>query len=165
MAIGFPDWWELGRGGYPNIQKLCRTAFGGLLTNVELTSWFPEPDVYEAQLAEPNSGGYLRFYRTGGRINRDQARDEPKVQIAALTRSSDDSWELIEFVRQVLEEGYGDAMTVVPGTIHQLFAAGEVVGPQLIPELISDDRLVPITYELHTKRPKGLPKYRELLGL
>lgn len=163
MTIGFPDWWPVGAGGYPNIQKLTRTVFDGLLTNVEVTSWFPEPDVYEAQLAA--GGGYLRTYRTGGRINRDEGRDEPKVQFAALTRSSDESWELIEFVRQTLEEGYGRAMTVVPGTIHQLFAAGEVVGPQLIPGLIADDRLVPITYELHTKRPKGLPNYRQLLGV
>ena len=163
MTIGFPDWWIVGAGGYPNIQKLTRTVFDGLLTNVEVTSWFPEPDVYEAQLAA--GGAYLRTYRTGGRINRDEGRDEPKVQFAALTRSSDESWELIEFVRQTLEEGYGRAMTVVPGTINQLFAAGEVVGPQLIPGLIADDRLVPITYELHTKRPKGLPNYRQLLGV
>lgn len=163
MTIGFPDWWQIGRGGYPNIQKLTRQVFSGLLTNVEVTSWFPEPDVYNAHLEA--GGGYLRTYRTGGRINRGERRDEPKVQFAALTRSSDDSWELIEFVRQVLEEGYGEAMAVVPGTIYQLFAAGEVVGPQLIPELIADDRLVPITYELHAKRPKGLPNYRQLLNI
>ncbi|AVJ50230.1 tail terminator [Mycobacterium phage Mendokysei] len=163
MAIGFPEWWNVGQAGYPNIQKLMRKAFDGLLTNVELTSWFPKPSVYEAQLE--SGGAYLRFYRTGGRINREEKRDEPKVQIAALTRSSDDSWELIEFVRQVLEEGYGQAAAVVPGTIYTLYAAGEVVGPQLIPELLADDRLVPITYELHTRRPKGLPNYRQALGL
>lgn len=162
MTIGFPDWWQVGRGGYPNANKLARQVFDGLLTNVELLSWFPEQATYEAHLAA--GGGYLRTYRTGGRINRGERRDEPKVQFAALTRSSDDSWELIEFVRQVLEEGYGNAAAIVPGTTYELYAAGEVVGPQLIPEMIADDRLVPITYEFYTKRPKGLPNYRQLLG-
>jgi hypothetical protein len=163
VTIGFPDWWEVGRGGYPNIQKLTRTVFDGLLTNVKLLSWFPDPDVYEQHLAA--GGGYLRTYRTGGQINLSQNRDEPKVQFAALTRSSDDSWELIEFVRQVLEEGYGRAAAIVPGTTYELKSAGEVVGPQLIPDLIGDDRLVPITYQFYVPRPKGLPNYRQILGL
>lgn len=163
MSIGFPEWWTVGAAGYPNAQKLTRKVFDGLLTNVELTSWFPQPDKYEAHLAAGK--GYLRTYRTGGRINRKENRDEPKIQIAALTRSSDDSWELIEFVRQVLESGYGETTSIVPGTTHKLYAVGEVVGPQLIPELILDDRLVPITYEFHTWRPKGLPNYRQLIGL
>lgn len=162
MTIGFPDWWTVGAGGYPNIQKLTRQIFNGLLTNVEVLSWFPEQAAYEAQLAD--GGGYLRTYRTGGTIDRDNNCDEPKVQFAALTRSSDDSWELIEFVRQVLEEGYGRAAAVVPGTIYELKAVGEVVGPQLIPELIADDRLVPITYGFRVPRPKGLPNYRQLLA-
>lgn len=161
MTIGFPDWWTVGAGGYPNVQKLTRAVFNGLLTNVDVLSWFPEPDKYEAQLAA--GGGYLRTYRTGGRIDLGEGKDCSKVQFGALTRNSDDSWELIEFVRQVLEEGYGRAMAVVPGTIYSLFSAGEVAGPQLIPDLIADDRLVTVTYELHTKRPKGLPNYRQLL--
>ena len=161
MSIGFPDWWPVGNGGFPNVQKLTRALFVPLLTGVDVTSWLPKPSVYEQQLS--SGGGYLRFYRTGGRINREQNRDEPRVQVAALTRSSDDSWELIEFTRQILEQ-FADAAPV-PGTPHKLHCAGELVGPQLIPELVADDRLVPVTFELHTWRPKGLPNYQRALGL
>lgn len=161
MSIGFPDWWPATDGGYPNVQKLLRTLFTPLLTGVEATSWLPKPSVYEAQLT--SGDGYLRFYRTGGRINREQNRDEPRVQAAALTRSSDDSWELIEFVRQVLEQFAEPAP--VPGTTQLLQCAGELIGPQLIPELVADGRLVPVTFELHTWRPKGLPNYQRALGL
>jgi hypothetical protein len=157
VSIGFPVWWQ---GGYPDIEKLMRALFQPLLTNVEVVSWLPKPDVYETQLSAGK--GYLRCYRTGGKINRDQNRDEPKVQLAALTRHRDDSWELIEFARQVGEAFIRGAL--VPGTPTQLECSGEVVGPQLIPELIADDRLVPITLEFYTWRPRDF-KYRQALGL
>jgi hypothetical protein len=34
-----------------------------------------------------------------------------------------------------------------------------------LPEQIRDDRLVPVTFEIQTDRPKGLPDYREQLQL
>lgn len=161
MTLTLPSWYQ---GGYPDVEKLCRTLFAPLVPNVEVVSWLPKPSVYNQQLTTKE--GYLRCYRTGGRINREQRRDEPKVQFAALTRNRDNSWALIEFVRQVLEDGYGLAgAAVIPGTTTNLYTTGEVVGPQLIPELISDDRLVPITFELHIAKPKGLPNYRQTLGL
>lgn len=156
MTITYPAWWA---GGFPDAEKLLRALFTPLLGGVTVGSWLPATDAYEAQLAA--GGGFLRLYRTGGRINRDQNRDEPRIQIAALTRSRDDSWELIEFCRQVLD-GYA-AGGIVPATSHKLVCTGEVVGPQLLPELIVDDRLVPITVELLTWRPKGLPDYRTAL--
>lgn len=161
--IGYPDWWTVGAGGYPNIHKLLRHLYQPLLTNVHVLSWLPKPDVYEAQLS--SGKGYFRIYRLGGVINRDQNRDEPRVQLAALTRSSDDSWELIEFARQIAEAFGVEGGGIVPGTTTSLYSAGEVVGPQLIPELVQDDRLVPITIQFHTRKPSGLPNYRQQLGL
>ncbi|MBY0440985.1 MAG: hypothetical protein K2Q25_02420 [Mycobacteriaceae bacterium] len=161
--IGFPGWWAVGEGGYPNVQKLLRNLFQPLLTYVNVLSWLPKPAVYEEHLS--SGGGYLRFYRTGGAINRENKRDQPRVQCAALTRSSDDSWELIEFTRQILETFGVEGGGIVPGTTQKLYCAGEVVGPQLIPELVQDDRLVPVTFELHTWKPSGLPDYRQQLGL
>lgn len=155
MALILPDWYE---GGYPDVEKLLRTLFQPLLANTSVVSWLPKPDTYQAQIASGSS--YLRTYRTGGRINFDQRRDEPKVQFAALTGSRDDSWALIEFVRQILNvyEG-GGTVAGAPGV--QLWCAGEVVGPQLIPELLQDDRLVPVTIELHTR--KSIPDYNKFL--
>lgn len=85
------------------------------------------------------------------------------MQLAALTKSRDASWELIEVARQVLEQF--EATAIVPGTIHKLHCAGEILGPQLIPEQIRAERLVPVTFTLHTWKPKGLGNYREALGL
>lgn len=156
--ITFPAWYH---GGYPDIEKLLTNYFQPMLS-VSVVSWLPKPKVYEDVLS--NGEGFLRIYRTGGRINREEKRDEPKVQFAALTRSRDDSWALVEFVRQVFEAGFHKG-AIVPTTVHTLTAVGEAVGPQLIPELLQDDRLVPITYELHVQKPAGLDKYRQALGL
>lgn len=156
--ITYPAWYG---GGFPDIEILMADLFQPLLGGVEVVSWLPEPNTYNAQL---DAGyGYLRAFRMGGKINYDQKRDEPKVQLAALTRKRDDSWQLIEFIRQVLDAYQLGG--VVPGTGISLTMAGEVVGPQLVPEIIQDDRLVPITFELHTKKPKGLKNYRQAMGL
>ncbi|TQK29379.1 hypothetical protein [Arthrobacter sp. SLBN-53] len=158
MSITFPDWWQ---GGYPNIENLLKGFLAPRLgPDIEPTYWLPPPDKYQAHLQAGK--GYLRIYRTGGRINREQKRDEPKVQFAALTPSRDDSWELCEIIRQIGEEF--DKAAVVPGTPHQLHCTGEVIGPQLIPELLQDSRLVPVTLEFHTWKPRDF-KYRQALGL
>lgn len=160
MSITLPAWYT---GGYPDVEKLLTAWFQPMLTGVSVVSWLPKPSVYEEVLQ--TSEGFLRIYRTGGKINPGEKRDEARVQFAALTRSRDDSWELIEFVRQCLGAfGDGNGSThVLAGT--KIGVPGEVVGPQLIPELLQDDRLVPITVELWTSRPDGLDKYRQALGL
>mgnify|MGYP000904106005 CR=1 FL=1 len=156
--IVYPQWWG---GGYPDIEALLETLFTPLLVGVEPTKWLPGPAEIEATLAEGR--GYLRIYRTGGKINRDENRDEPNVQIAALTASRDKSWELIEFVRTGVLEQF-DTVSIVPGTIHKLSCQGEVIGPQLVPERMRDDRLVPITFNFFTWAPKGLlSRYRQAL--
>jgi len=156
--ITYPSWY---RGGYPDIEALMINLFQPLLGGVQVVSWLPTPDVYDTQLGAGR--GFLRACRTGGKICYDQKRDEPRVQIAALTRIRDESWQMIEFVRQILDAFQKGG--VVPGTTTSFELAGEVVGPQLIPELIQDDRLVPVTFEFHVPKPKGLPNYRLSLGI
>lgn len=156
--ITYPAWY---RGGFPNAEDLVKTLFAPLLTGVTAVSWLPKQDEVEQTLNA--GGGYLRVYRSGGSINRPQNRDEPNVQFVALTRSRDKSWELIEFVRQVLEQF--ESTAVVPGTIHKMHCAGELLGPQLTPGEMRDDRIVPVTFTLHTWKPGGLGNYAGHLGL
>ena len=158
----FPDWWPDSGGGFPDVEKLLDALYSPLLDDVIIVPYFPKPDVYETQLK--SSKALLRFARTGGRINFEQNRDEPRVQIAAVARSRAMSWELIEFCRQMLWSGF-ERGAIVPGTIHKLQASEEVLGPQLIPENIVEPRLVPVTFGLYTWKPKGLPNYRQALGL
>lgn len=160
MAITYPAGY---RGGYPNIENLLQTLFLGLdgFTGVRPCYWITDDDITSTLESDE---AVLRIFRTGGSVNHTENRDEPNVQFAALTKSRDDSWELIEFTRQVLGL-YVDAVGVVPGTIHKLGCAGELIGPQLIPEQFWDERLVPVTFTLHTWKPGGLGNLREALGL
>lgn len=159
MALVLPDWYQ---GGCPDVEKdVARPLFAPLLPNTHVVSWIPKPDTFNTELAAGNS--YLRTFRTGGAWNDAEQRDEPRVQFAALTSSRDDSWRLIEFVRCVLA-CFIRQSALVPGTAIKLSGEGEVAGPQLIPELLQDDRLVPITFQLFTWK-KGLPDYRVLLNL
>lgn len=158
--IGYPAWYQ---GGCPDVERVIRDLFSGLLTGVDVVSWVP-PD-YASTLAA--GGAFLRVFRLGGRINVDSRAwvDETRVQFAALSSSRDDSWQLIEFVRQVLY-AFRDGGTVVgPSSTTFIVVPGEVVGPQLIPEQMRDERLVPVTFDVHTDRPKGLPNYRQGLAL
>lgn len=165
--ITFPDYYTKSGepGGYPNIENLLKTLFtsGPVgLGGVDVYYWLPAQAVIEETLAADR--GILRIFRTGGKINRSKGRDEPNVQLAALTKSRDRSWELIEFARTGVLEEFEDG-AIVPGTIHKLQSVGELIGPQLIPEQIRDERLVPVTFTLLTWKPKGLGNYREALGL
>lgn len=153
-----PEWWK---GGYPDAEKLLKTLYEPFLRNVELVPFLPKSDECERHLSAGRA--VVRFARTGGRINHEQMRDEPRVQIAVIARSREISWEIVEFFRQTLWDGYKRA-ALIPGTIHMLHMNEEVLGPQLIPESIREPRLVPITVGLHTWRPGGL-NYRQALGL
>jgi hypothetical protein len=140
-----------------------RDLFAGLLTGVDVVSWVP-PD-YASQLA--SGVAYLRIFRLGGHVNVDSKSwvDETRIQFAALSASRDDSWLLIEFVRQVLY-AYREGGTVTgPTTTTFIVVPGEAVGPQLIPEQMRDERLVPVTFDVHIDRRKGLPNYRDELNL
>lgn len=164
-AVTYPDFWVPGQTGFPNVENLLQTLFTGIpqFDGVVVKYWLPSESDIDDILASGQA--ILRIFRTGGKVNRAEKRDEPNVQVAALSNSRDDSWELIEFVRTgVLELGYAEG-SVVPGTIHKLHYAGEVLGPQLIPEQYRDERLVPATFTLHTWKPKGLERYRGAIGL
>lgn len=158
-----PQWDGVWQGGCPDVEKdILLPLFTPQFANVNVVSWIPKPDVYLAQLEAGR--GYLRIYRTGGAWNDNENRDEPRVQFAALMPSRNDSWDLINFTREVLHQFIRET-SVVPGTAHKLAAEGEIAGPQLIPELLQDDKLVPITFQLFTWKPKGLPDYRAALNL
>lgn len=173
--ITYPTFW---RGGCPDVERTIKDLFthtGNLsatdLTGVDVVSWLPQPADAAAWLNLGN--GYLRVYRTGGAVNRDKYPwvDQTRVQIAAWCYNRDASWELIEYVREILG-AFTDGGTVKRSTTSLsgltttfIRVPGELVGPQLLPEQIRDDRLVPVTFEIQTDRPKGLPDYREQLLL
>ena len=158
--IGYPAWYQ---GGCPDVERVVRDLFTPLLINVSVCSWVP-PDC-ASQLTAGNA--FLRVFRTGGRINVENRAwvDEARIQIAALSASRDDSWALIEFVRQVLYAYRNGGHVISEGRKVFIAVPGEVVGPQLVPEQFRDERLVPVTFDVETNRRKGLPDYRTALNL
>jgi hypothetical protein len=159
-VITFPAWYA---GGCPDVERVLRDLFSGLLPGVQVVSWVP-PD-YAASLATGTP--FLRVFRVGGRINVENRNwvDETRVQLAALCTGRDDSWALIEFVRQILYAYRDGGHVLSSGSTTFIQVPGEVVGPQLIPEAMRDERLVPVTFDVHTDRPRGLPEYRQELSL
>lgn len=175
MTITYPTFW---RGGRWNIESLIRDLFT-LGTNksaldpdeLRVERFFTVQSDREAWIKEGNA--YLLVHRRGGRYNNTTLpdTDESICDLVALTADADESAKLNEYITDVLisfEDG---------GTVHRsaphlsglsttfMTVPGEVVGPQLIPELTRDERFVPATWQIHAARPHGLPNYRELLEL
>lgn len=175
MTISYPSWWK---GGRWDIERLLSDLFtfdqnaaAADLTNVRVERMFVKIEGQEAHLAA--GGGFLLVHRRNGRLNKTtrQWTDETITDLATLTASPDQSLTLNSYITSVLEE-YDDGGTVYRSTPHPsglsttfMKVPGEVVGPQLIPELLRDERIVPSTWEIHADRPRGLPDYREALGL
>src|ERR1700747_121739 len=142
---------------------MLRDLFTSLLTGVQAVAWVP-PD-YAEVLA--TGAAFLRIFRMGGSVNADSRNwvDQSRVQFAALSASRDDSWALLTFVREVLE-AYRDGGHVMSGSTKVFIQVpGEILGPQLIPEQMREERLVTVTYEIHVDRPRLLPYYRDSLNL
>lgn len=156
--IGYPVWYA---GGCPDAERVLKDLFTGLLTGVAVVAWLP-PD-YATTLQSGTA--FLRVFRMGGSLNVDNKNwvDQTRIQIAALSASRDESWALIEFVRQVLYSFRDGGHVQGSGTTTFIQVEGELTGPQLIPEQMRDERLVPVTFEIHLDRPRGLPNYRDHL--
>lgn len=179
MSLAYPTWW---RGGRWDVDRLLRDLFtyqqngaAQELSGVQVEPWNTwmkiDPTTRAAFLDAGNA--YLLVHRMGGHVSRrkEQWVDVSITTIGALTQSRDQSTELMAYVTDVLvefDEG-GDIERETPhrsgATTTFMTVPGEVVGPQLLPEIIGDDRLVPATWELHVDRPRGLPNYRAHLGL
>lgn len=175
MSIVYPSWWK---GFRWDIERLLRdlfmhTANGAAngLQGVKVEPFAPLTEQRESWLSQGN--GYLMVHRNGGAIDKERMPwvDEALVTLGALTKSRDESNELQSYVATVLSE-FDTGGTVHRAVEHRLGISttfmtvpGEVVGPQLTPGLLQDDRLVPTTWAVHADIPRGLPDYREPLGL
>lgn len=147
------------------MEWLLIEFFQALLPNVSVLSWFP-PEKEVLQNIIDNNAIYLRIFRAGGRIIRQEDRkgdvDQSRMQFAAMSSSRDLSWEVIEFVRQMLYCYLNGGGRMQTETLYALISVnGEVTGPSLTPEAFRDQRLVPVTFELESQRRKGLPSFSE----
>lgn len=166
MAVEFPDWWtpEV-RALIPKIEDVGIALFDSLLGGVECVYWL-DTDQQTQQVLFEQGGAYLRVVRLGGEVDFENQRDIHRVQFAAASEDRNLSWEILAFVQRVLYAFNDTSRVLMPsGAKVAMKFRGERLGPLLDPQQIRDERLVPVTVELETPFPKGLPRIAQELGL
>lgn len=166
MTVTFPSWWppEV-RATIPKIEDVCIALFEPLFGGVEMRYWL-DTDQQTQQVLFEEGGAYLRVVRLGGEVDFENKRDIHRVQFAAASESRNLSWEILAFVQRVLYAFVDTSYVLMPnGAKVPLKFRGERLGPLMDPQQIRDERLVPVTVELETPFPKGLPRIAQELNL
>ncbi|MET8648412.1 phage tail termination protein [Nocardia aurea] len=171
MTLTFPGWWK---GGFSDRELVVQWALQPVLNLVEvfdingaqvmdgITPRHPRlctmlPEDYRSKLP------IGRIYRGGGAADTGVLSDPASVQLAIIAETREDSWQLMEYCRMWLLS-YADGGTVhaPDGSKILVDRVGELVGPQLVPELSPDTRMVPLTFQVVCRKPRGLPDYRKI---
>lgn len=156
--ITFPGWYE---GGHADLElvmlDLLRPYMAELTpTGVVCTQL---PDNYEDLIGEGRA--LVRVHRNG--LGAVELIDHGSIQLAVLTAKRADSWDVMEYLRQVLGSYYrGGAVHRLDGSVTELKAIEELVGPQLLPDLNPDDRMVVAPFRVSCRKPRGLPDYARI---
>jgi hypothetical protein len=164
MAVVFPDWYV---GGFPDRELLLcdlLQKFLDLCTPAGLAcTWLP--DDYREMVDDGIP--VVRVYRGG--MGADGQWDAAAMQVAVIAATRADSWALMEYLRQILLSfDCGGKVRRADGEIDTITSIMEMVGPQQIPELNPDFRMVPATFRVECRRDRHLPDYaaiRESLPL
>lgn len=168
MAVSFPAWWadsSVVNEHMHRIEDVGIALFDPLLDGVQCVYWL-DTDERTQQVIFAEGEAYLRIVRLGGEVDLEERKAIHRVQFAALTDSRNLSWDILAFVQQVLYAYESTSYVLMPnGAKVGLKFRGERLGPILDPQQIRDARLVPVTVELETALPKGLPKVAQELGL
>lgn len=160
-----PDWYKPGlpiaeAATKALLAPLFPTGFGGAV-QVE----YQLPD---AILDTGWAGRMLFVARFGGAA--DVRRDQAAIQLSAITNSQTDSQLLNGFVRDVLL-CIDDDIEVefeLPGGLSAtatIVDVREITGPEEVPGLEYDERIVPSAYMFTFDNPLETPDYSDHLGL
>ncbi|MEV0357106.1 hypothetical protein AB0H71_13695 [Nocardia sp. NPDC050697] len=171
MSLVLGDWFQ---GGFPDRELVVMDALQPILDEVEIrdqdgdivmdgpeprrplaVTWLP--DDYKDRLP------LLRVYRGGGAADTGVLRDPAAVQVAAIADTREESWQVMEYCRQwLLSYRHGGTVVRADGSKTLVDCIEELVGPQQLPELNPDKRLVPLTFRVVCRPPKGLPDYEKV---
>jgi hypothetical protein len=168
MTVTFPAWWPeeaQERTQALRIEDVMIARFTGVMGGVQPVYWLPT-DQQTQQVLFDDSDAFLRIFRLGGEVELDERRTIHRVQFAAISESRKTSARILAFVQWVLYAYEDTSYVTMPGGARvALKFRGETLGPILDPQQIRDARLVPMTVEVETPWPKGLPKVRDHLDL
>jgi hypothetical protein len=162
--LQLPAWYA---GGYVDAEDLIVSYFTWLLgDSVYVCTWLP-PAHYVLTPGEPVGGTQptLRVWRQPGKADPENRRDNAVVQIAAITPTRQESWQLIDFVRRMMDDDVvvGLPVTLSTGATYQITHSEEWLGPQLIPERVVDEKFIPVSFKIAIREPFGLPKYAQII--
>jgi len=166
MSLDLPAWFN---GGWVDVEDLICDLFTWLLVDanpeIPVVTWL-EDEWYKDPFP------VIRVHRASGRTHADLPLDNAVVQIAVLSRSRKESWELIGFVRQVMAACSGGFK--VPRSSFkengerdrtQISSVDEWSGPIQSPDEFIDDRLVTVSYRVLVRgdRFHTPDRYRQIL--
>lgn len=162
--LDLPDWYE---GGYRDAEEMVVTYFEWLLgERVYVCTWMP-PNHYTLSPGEQfgTTIPTLRVWRQPGKADDEMRRDEALIQVAAITPTRKESWQLIKFVRSMLDNDVITSTTItLPDGERARFAKSqEWMGPQMVPERLVDEKFVPVTFRMALREPRDLPNYVQIL--
>ncbi|MEX3644461.1 phage tail termination protein [Mycolicibacterium porcinum] len=155
-----PAWYET---GLPIAEDAAKALMAplfptGVTGAVEVVNQLPD------EMLDTGWIGRLLFLgRLGGVA--DVRRDQAVIQIAAITNARTDSLLLNKFVRDVLL-CIDDEIEVEleDGTTATIIAAKEITGPEEVPGLEYDERIIPSTFIFTFDNPLETPDYSDHLG-
>ncbi|WP_029932513.1 phage tail termination protein [Nocardia otitidiscaviarum] len=164
MSVTFPAWYE---GGFPDsellVMDLCQTFLDLCTPQGTAVTWISKEHIAMADAGTP----IVRVYRSGP--GADGLWDPAAVQVAVLASTRADSWAVMEYLRQILlSYEHGGLVERADSSTTAVTTITEMVGPQQLPELNPDHRMVPATFRVECRRPQSLPDYariRESLSL
>lgn len=161
MTSFLPDWFD---PGYQDIEDTVCDYFDWITAGkVKTFTWLP-PGFYD-----PASGKgtqpTLRIWRQPGKADSSLRTDDSLVQIACITHKRSTTWELVEFVRRMMDD---EVIGLLPiprkdGSTSKILSSEEWLGPQQVPEQFIDEKFVPVTFKLRTREARNLPNYRQIL--
>lgn len=172
MALTFPDWWH---GGYPDRELVVMDALQLVLDLVDVLDEHGNPVLDEhGDPVRPLACTWLpdnfadrlpivRVHRGGGATSGSSKQDPANVQVATIGRTREEAWALAEYCRQwLLSFERGGSVPRADGTTTLIDCIEEFTGPQQMPEILPDARLVPLTYRVVCRMPNPRPDYAKV---
>jgi hypothetical protein len=158
MADFLPGWYK--GSEYINVEDLFKDYFTPLLPDVNVTHWIRPIDYGYIPGVSDGAEPTLRFWRQPGQRDYETKTDIPLLQAGAITRSHDESWELIEFVSSMMNLFNLGLKIVRPnGSQIQPKNVKLWMGPQILPEGPVDHYFVPMTWQFTLPGYKLQPDY------
>lgn len=171
MSLVLPAWYE---GGFPDRELVVMDALQPVLDLVDVLD-SSGAQVYDgAAPRRPLACTWLpadyaqrlpvvRVYRGGGAGDVGVMSDPAAVQVAVIADTRAESWQLLEYCRQwLLSFAHGGTVIRADDSTTLIDCVEELVGPQQLPELNPDKRLVPLTFRVACRKPRGLPDYAKI---